>query len=171
MLSHNPSHSTFGRRSATRSIVTRRPRRAYFCFHYERDLARVRLLLDTPNVLANAAAGFQSTAFWERIRRRGEAAVHAAIDSALENTTVTVVCLGRWTSNGKFIDYELERSLSRGNGLLGVRINHLRDEKGTLDDPGAAPALFNMTDYSVHDYAGPSDLANRIEEAARRAGC
>ena len=169
MLSNHTS--TFGRRSATGAIVARRPRRAYFCFHYERDLARVRSLLDAPNVLANAAAGFQSVAFWERLRRRGEAAVHGAIDSALENTTVTVVCLGRWTSNSKFIDYELERSLNRGNGLIGVRINHLRDEKGTLDDPGAAPALFNMTEHSIYDYAGPAELANRIEEAARRAGC
>lgn len=171
MLSNHTSPSAFGRRSATGAIVARRPRRAYFCFHYERDLARVRSLLDAPNVLANAAAGFQSVAFWERLRRRGEAAVHGAIDSALENTTVTVVCLGRWTSNSRFIDYELERSLNRGNGLIGVRINHLRDEKGKVDDPGAAPALFNMTVHSVYDYAGPAELANRIEEAARRAGC
>ncbi len=169
MLSNHTS--PFGRRSATKSIVTRRPRRAYFCFHYERDLARVRKLLDSPNVLANAAAGFQNAAFWERLRRRGDAAVHAAIDSALENTTVTVVCLGRWTSNSKFIDYELERSLNRGNGIVGVRVNNLRDDNGRVDDPGAAPALFNKPRHSVYDYAGPAELASRIEEAARRAGC
>jgi hypothetical protein len=170
MLSHQSSNPTFGRRATISSMIARRPRRVYYCFDYQRDLERVRRLLDIPNVLASAAAGFQSAAFWERTCRRGDDAVRGMIDSALDNTTITVVCLGRWTANRKFIDYEIKRSLDRGNALMGVLIHHLRDNGGRVDDKGDIPALLSTTGSSVYDYAGPAELANQIEEAARLAG-
>jgi hypothetical protein len=38
----------------------------------------------------------------------------------LENTSVTVVLIGTETANRPWVKYEIEQSIARKNGLLGV---------------------------------------------------
>jgi hypothetical protein len=144
-------------------------RRVYFSFDYERDLQRVNKIRQLPGLIAGAAAGFQSTKVWEDARRRGDAAVQGLISDALNNTSVTVVCIGHMTSHRKYVIHEIERSLERGNGLLGVAINHLGDGQGSSDPEGKIPPLLTISGAEVHKYTDKRNLAAWIEQADHAA--
>jgi len=141
-------------------------RRVCFSFDYERDLARVSKICQLPGIVSGAAAGFKSTHVWETARRRGDAAVKGLINDGLNNTSITVVCIGHMTSHEKYVTYAIERSLERGNGLLGVTVNHLRDENGQYAPEGTVPPLITYSGYRIYKYSNKQDLLTRIEEAA-----
>jgi len=143
-------------------------RRAFFSFHYQRDVWRVNQIRSIPNVTGCAAAGFQDASLWEEAKKKGDATIKAMIDKALENTSVTVVFIGSETARRKYINYEIERSIARGNGIVGIQIHHLKDRSGNTDSVGDTPA--KLTKYSVYKYVDHEKLALRIEEAAKAAG-
>lgn len=145
-------------------------RRAFFSFHYQRDIWRVNQIRNIPNVIGSAAAGFQDGSLWEEAKKKGDAAVKRLIDSGLKNTTVTVVCIGAKTAGRKYINYEIDKSLERGNGLVGIQIHHLKDQDGNTDSPGKDPPRIEREGFKIYKYADVEKLAKRIEEAANLAG-
>ncbi len=146
------------------------PRRVFLSFHYQRDIWRVNQIRNIGEIVGTAAAGFHDASLWEEAKKKGDAAVKAMIDEALKNTSVTVVCIGAATAGRKYIDYEINRSIARGNGLLGIQIHELKDRAGHSDTPGATPAALTKAGASVYKYVDHARLAARIEEAARAAG-
>ncbi len=153
--------------SPSRLGVRHRPiRRVYFSFQYQPDLARVNRIRKIPNVVAYSAAGFADQALWQKARRRGDDAVRQMIESAIENTTVTVICIGRqMTSTDKFVAHEIDRTLAHGNGIVGLHLPNLRDEDGNAIENGRAPARIATSGYRVYAYSGCEQLAAHIEEA------
>ena len=145
-------------------------RRVFFSFHYQRDVWRVNQIRSIPNVTGCAAAGFQDASLWEEARRKGDAAIQKLIDDGLENTSVTVVFIGNQTAGRKYINYEIEQSIKRGNGLVGIQIHELKDKDGNTDTPGATPSKLETAGYKVYKYVDHDKLTNRIEEAAKAAG-
>jgi len=121
-----------------------------------------------PNIVGSAAAGFQDASLWEEAKKKSDDAGKRLSDKGLEGTTVTVVCIGAKTAGRKFINYEIEKSISRGNGLVGVQIHHLKDKDGSVDLAGATPTGLNA--YKVYKYTDKESLAKWIEQAARDAG-
>src|SRR5260370_16335379 len=115
-------------------------RRVFLTFHYERDLWRVSVVRNSGAIEGIAADGFQDASLWEETTHKGEIAVQQLIDSGLEGTTVTVVLIGAETANRKYVSYEVEQSAARGNGILGVRINNIKDKNGRADMPELIPA-------------------------------
>ena len=99
--------------------------RVYFAFDYNRDLYRVAGAHKLPKIVSRAAGGFENSIVWQRAKRRGLAEIHGLIDDALIKTSVTVVFVGLMSFYRTYLDYEVERSLEWGNGLVGIRINHL----------------------------------------------
>jgi hypothetical protein len=120
-------------------------RRVFFSFHYQRDIWRVNQIRNIPNVTGCAAAGFQDASIWEEVKRKGDGAVKALINKGLENTSVTVVCVGYKTAGRAYINYEIDQSIARGNGIVAVQIHHLEDKDGGTDSAGAIPSRFNRT--------------------------
>lgn len=163
---------TFGRGLSARSQRIQsaggRLCRVYFSLDYERDFERVRKIRASASVIPAMAVGFDGREAWCDIVRRGAAAVHGAIDDALDNTVATVVCVGARTMGGKYLEYELERSLERGNPLIGLRINHLRDDRGRTDEAGEAPPIIHAAGFDVYTYTDAEQLAVDIEEAIER---
>ena len=92
------------------------------------------------------------------------------INKALEGTSVTVVFIGAKTAGRKFINYEIQKSLDRGNGLVGIQIHHLKNQDGETDDVGEIPKAIEAAGFKVYKYVDVEKLANRIEEAAKLAG-
>ena len=143
--------------------------RVYFCFDYSRDLERVKKIYQLPNVLSRSAGGFQTSEVWQGAAKRGDAAAKGLINDALMNTTVTVVCIGSRTSHGKFLVYELERSLEMGNGLVGIKINHLPDQDGIRDKDVPVPPVIEEEGFKVYAFSDKRELAAHIDEAAELA--
>jgi len=145
-------------------------RRVFFSFHYQRDIWRVNQIRNIPNVTGCSAAGFQDGSIWEEAKKKGDAAVHKLIDDGLKNTSVTVVCIGAKTAGRKYINYEIDESMRRGNGIVGIQIHHLKDKDGNTDSVGATPYKLSANGYKVYKYVNHDTLAKHIEEAAKNAG-
>ncbi len=122
------------------------------------------------NVIGTAAAGFQDASLWEAAKKKGDKTIKAMIDKALENTSVTVVCVTYGTANRKYINYEIDQSLARGNGLVAVQIHHLKDQNGETGSPGAIPSQVEANGFKAYKYTSKESLAKWIEEAAKLAG-
>jgi Thoeris protein ThsB, TIR-like domain len=145
-------------------------RRVFFSFHYQRDVWRVNQIRNMPNVTGCAAAGFQDGSLWEEAKKKGEATIKAMIRKGLENTSVTVVCVGNQTAGRKYINYEIQQSIDRGNGIVAVQVHHLKDSDGNTDPAGAIPAKIESGGYQAYKYANHEKLAKWIEDAAKAAG-
>ncbi|MBW1716028.1 MAG: TIR domain-containing protein [Deltaproteobacteria bacterium] len=145
-------------------------RRTFFSFNYEKDVWRVNQIRNIPNVIGTSAAGFQDASLWEEAKKKGDAAIKKLIDAGLKNTSVTVVCITYGTAARKYINYEIDESLKRGNGLLGLQIHHLKDQNGNTASPGAIPSQITKAGFKAYKYTNKDRLAAWIEEAAELAG-
>ena len=144
-------------------------RRVFFSFHYQRDIWRVNQIRNVPGIVGVTAARFGDASLWEEAKKKGDAAIKKVIDDGLNNTTVTVVCIGATTAGRKYTNYEIAQSLKRGNGLVGIQINHLKDEYGNVDPVGTTPPQIEKAGFKVYKYVDLEKLAARIEEAAELA--
>lgn len=115
-------------------------RKVFFSFHYERDIWRTNVVRNSGIVEGSSAAGFHDASLWEEAKKKGDAEVKKLIDNGLIGTSVTVVLIGAETSTRKFVDYEIEKSIARGNGLLGIYISGIKDQNGKTDIQGLAPS-------------------------------
>lgn len=143
-------------------------RRVFFSFHYQRDLWRVNIVRNSAVVEGVAAAGFSDASLWEEAKRKGDAAIKRLIDNGLSGTSVTAVLIGAETANRDYVTYEIQQSIARGNGLLGVRINGLKDQSGKIDSWGSVPAALSGTGATIYTYEY-GKLGGWIEEAYKKA--
>jgi len=102
-------------------------RRVFFSFHYDNDINRSMTVRNSWVTQGKEAAGFVDKAEFEQTKRKGNQAVYNWIDKQLEGTSVTVVLLGSETLNRPFVQYEICKSIERGNGVIGVYIHGIRD--------------------------------------------
>ncbi len=144
-------------------------RRVFFSFHYK-YVWKVNQIRSMPNITGTAAAGFQDASLWEEAKKKGDKEIKQMIDKGLENTSVTVVFVTYGTTNRKYINYEIDQSLARGNGLVAVQIHHLKDQNGQTGSPGAIPAKIEANGFKAYKYSNKEALARWIEEAAKLAG-
>jgi len=142
----------------------------FFSFHYQRDVWRVNQVRNIPNVTGCAAAGFQDASLWEEAKKKGDAAIKKLIDDGLLGTTVTVVFIGAKTAGRTYINYEIEQSINRGNGIIGVQIHHLKDKDGNTDVAGATPTKLATHGAKIYKYVDHASLGQWIEAAANVAG-
>ena len=145
-------------------------RHVFFSFHYQRDIVRVNQIRNLPEVVEKSAAGFRDSSLWEEARKKSDDAIKKLIDTGLIGTSVTVVCIGNRTAGRKFINYEIQKSIDRGNGILGVQIHHLKNFDGEVDPPGETPALLTKHKSPIYKYDDHTKLKAWIEAAAKSAG-
>jgi hypothetical protein len=81
---------------------------------------RVNVVRKSGVVLGTAAACFQDASLWEKTKKQGTEAVKRLIDRGLEGTMVTCVLIGQKTASRRYVTYEIQQSVKRGNGLLGT---------------------------------------------------
>lgn len=94
------------------------------------------------NVVAGPdVAGFFDHSEYEDAKRSGADAVSRLILKHLENTTVTVVLIGEDTASRSWVRYEIDQSIARKNGLLGIYIHHLKDQNGLTTPGGPKPSV------------------------------
>lgn len=144
-------------------------RRVFFSFDYD-HVWRVNQIRSIPTIIGAAAAGFQDASLWEKAKTKGDKEIKRLIDNALENTSITVVCVTHGTMERKYINYEIEESLARGNGLVAVQIHHLKDQNGDTASPGGIPPQVEANGFKAYKYTDTDALARWIEDAATLAG-
>lgn len=159
-------------------------RKVFFSFHYDNDVWRA-------NVVRNSwvtkpdreTAGFMDKAAFEELKKKGDTAVKNWIDSQLYGTTVTVVLIGSETLNRPYVQYELEKSFSRGNGIIGIFIDQIKDQYGNTSSKCSIYGIeigkdskgntVNFSSYNTYDWInddGYNKLGEWVETAAKAAG-
>jgi len=144
-------------------------RSVFFSFHYQKDVWRANQIRNLHIVTGCAAAGFQDGSLWEETKKKGDAAIKKLIDDGLVGTSVTIVLIGSETSNRKYVSYEIQQSLARGNGLLGIRIHNLKDKDGKASVMGNIPTALTAANAPVYEWDS-SKFGDWVEAAAKRAG-
>jgi len=139
----------------------------FFSFHYA-DIWRVNVVRNSHVVDGIAVAGFQDASLWEEAKKKGDAAVRKMIDQALVGTSVTCVLIGEKTSQRDYVDYEIEKSIERGNGLFGVRIHNIKDQNQKTGLWGAAPQALINASAPVYDW-DKDKFGTWVEEAYKNA--
>jgi antiphage defense system Thoeris ThsB-like protein len=143
-------------------------RRVFFSFHYQRDLWRANVVRNSGAIEGVSAAGFHDASFWEETKRKGDVAVKKLIRSGLRNTIVTVVLIGAETANRRYLTYEVEQSVARGNGIFGIRINNIKDRDGRTDPPGPVPSALTTIGAKVYTWEY-GKLGEWVEKAYKSA--
>lgn len=144
-------------------------RRVFFSFHYENDVWRASVVRNSHVVEGTAAAGFHDASLWEEAKKKGDDALKRLINSGLDNTTVTAVLIGTETASRKWVDYEIQRSVERGNGLVGIYIDGIKDKDGKTSVRGAVPK--RLSDAAAPVYVWDRDKFGAwVEAAAKKAG-
>lgn len=143
-------------------------RRTFFSFDYG-HVWKVNQIRNAPNVIGTAAAGFLDASLWEEAKKKGDKEIKSLIDKALDNTSVTVVCVTYGTAQRKYINYEIDESLKRGNGLVAIQIHHLKDQEGNTGAPGTIPPQIEANGFNAYKYTNGDALARCIEHAATLA--
>lgn len=145
-------------------------RQAFFSFHHGRDNWRVGQVRNSWVTKPDRkAAGFWDAAEWEEVKLKTRKEIQKWIDKQLDGTSVTVVLIGAETSKREYVQYEIEQSIARDNGILGIRIHSMKDVNGEADTQGANPL---PAGYKVYDWVkddGRENLGKWIEDAAKQA--
>jgi hypothetical protein len=105
-------------------------RRVFFSFHFD-DVWRVNQVRNIW-LTKGREAGYIDAAEFEKIERKGNRAVMNWIDEQLDGTSVTVVLIGSKTLSRRFVKYEIQQSIKRKNGLVGIHINQIKDKNGKI---------------------------------------
>lgn len=149
-------------------------KRVYFSFHYERDIWRVSQIRNSWVTKSDREeAGYWDAASWETIKKKGDVAIRNWIDDNMKGTSVTAVLIGAETSDRKWVKYEIEKSLEKGNKIIGIRIHNIKDNNGKTNGAGdldfglidgehTFSELYPVYDW-VHDY-GYQNFASWIEK-------
>lgn len=146
----------------------------FFSFDYDRDIWRVNQVRHSWVTHGGMQdAGYIDAADFEKIKKQGEDAIKRWIDKQLEGTSVTVVLIGAKTSESKWVKYEINQSLEKGNGLIGIYIHNLKDQNGKTDFKGEDPFVKlgykNIITYDWVGDKGYENLGNWVESAYQRA--
>lgn len=144
-------------------------RRVFFSFDYS-QVWKVNQVRNIPEVTGTAVAGFQDASLWEEAQKKSDQAIKKMIDDALQNTSVTVVFVTYGTSTRKYINYEIDQSIKRGNGVVAVQIHGLKDQNGNIGAAGAIPSQIHVNGFKAYNYTTKEALAKYVEEAAKIAG-
>ena len=144
-------------------------RRVFFSFNYEQDIWRAANVRKAGTFDVVARAGWTDASIWEEAKRNGDAAIQRLIDTNLQGTSVTAVLIGADTADRPWVNYEIEKSIERRNGLLGIRIHTIMDQERKRSRRGPVPKALADGPYSIHDWSA-SSLGRWVEHAAIDAG-
>lgn len=161
-------------------------RKVFYSFCYSDDINRTMVVRNRwVTKGTQSISGVIDKAEFEKIKRTGDKAVCNWIDRQLEGTSVTVVLLGTNTLSRKFVQYEIRESYRRGNAIVGVHINSIKDMStgreslrcnvhapvGYYDN--GTTAYFDEICDGIYDYVsgnGYENLGAWVESAAQRKG-
>ena len=139
-------------------------RRVFFSFKYE-DVTRAMVVRNSWVTQGCEAAGFIDAASFEEIRRQGDDAIRSWINDQLRGTSVTVVLVGEKTCSSRWVKYEIQKSVERGNGLIGIDVSKIKDFQGnTTERCDKIPEGYRFYLWNTND--GYHNMGSWIEQAA-----
>lgn len=144
-------------------------RKVFFSFKYE-DVSRSMVVRNSwVTHGGQTAAGFIDSAEFEKVKREGDRAIQNWIDSQLHGTSVTAVLVGKNTFRSKWVQYEIQKSIERNNGVLAIDISKIKDLQGETTERGSWPTSEEYKRYLWNKNEGYKNLSDWVELAAKQA--
>ena len=160
-------------------------RKIFFSFDWD-DVWRVNQVRNSWVTKGNyTSAGFVDSADIEQLKRNTDQSIKNWIDKQLKGTSVTCVLIGQSTYNSDCVNYEIQKSIEKQNGLLGVYIHNVKDQFGNTTQKGKSPFARSLMNFTQHtsgnltypcclyydwvDNHGHQNLGEWIEKAAKQA--
>lgn len=154
--------------------------RAYFCYSHEEDRLKVQ---EVYGCWLHARPDNQVAGIWDSevcsLMDEGKVEeVESWLDRQLNDTKATVVLIGSHTASSPWVLRGIQKSIERGNQIVGIAINAIPDSDGTVSLPGVNPlsricfadsGVCVATRYPVYQWVcdgGQHNLCGWIEQAA-----
>lgn len=143
-------------------------RKVFFSFKYD-DVHRAMNVRNSNVIVSDTKTGFIDKADFEAVEKKGDKAIRDWIDGQLAGTSVTVVLVGANTDKSRWVKYEIEQSVAKGNGILTIDISKIEDlNKKTTDC--CSLRVNNAKHYLWNNNDGRENLGTWVEGAAKAAG-
>lgn len=143
-------------------------RKVFFSFKYD-DVHRAMNVRNSNVIASDKKSGFIDKADFEAVEKKGDKAIKDWIDEQLDGTSVTVVLIGANTDKSRWVKYEIEQSIAKGNGILTIDISKIEDmNKKTTDCSNLR--VKNAKHYLWNSNNGRENLGTWVEAAAKAAG-
>ena len=126
-------------------------RQVFFSFHYNRDAWRASQIRNMGKVDGQSTFCDND---WEEVRYKSDTKIREWIDNQLSMRSCLVVLVGYETSERKWVKYEIEKAMELHKGIVGIRINRLKNSQGNQDNEGCNP-FFNVitpSGYRLSNY-------------------
>jgi len=143
-------------------------RKVFFSFKYD-DVQRAMNVRNSNVITGAIKSGFIDKADFEEVERKGDNAIKAWIDKQLEGTTVTAVLVGENTNKSRWVKYEIDQSIARGNGILTIDISKIKDLHGNTTEC-CSLRVKGYNHYLWNNDNGRENLGKWVEDAAVAAG-
>lgn len=114
-------------------------KRVFFSFHYQDVIDFRANVVRNHKTTKHEGAGYFDDSIWEDAKKESDLALKRLINSELKNTSVTAVLIGSETYSRRWVRYEIMKSLEKGNLLLGIHINSIKDKNGKIKAKGQNP--------------------------------
>ena len=121
-------------------------RQVFFSFHYDRDVWRAAMVRNMGKV--DNSSTFSDNA-WEGVRYQTDKKIKEWIDAQIAMRSCLVVLVGYETSQRKWVKYEIEKAMELRKGIVGIRINKLKNGRGEQDPNGGNP-FYNVLTSDGH---------------------
>jgi len=99
-------------------------RKVFYSFHYKDDSSRIQQVINMGAVEGQTMLTGQK---WEEVKKGGDAAVQKWIAEQMKGKSCLVVLVGTNTSKRRWVGYEIKKAREERLGVVGVRVNGLRD--------------------------------------------
>lgn len=116
-------------------------RRTFFSFHYRLDVWRAWNVRNCWVVKPEdqLADGFFDSSVFEASKKENDESLKAFLRNGMKNSSVTCVLAGADTWNRRWVRYEIVQSVLKGNGLLTVDVDGVKNADGLVATKGADP--------------------------------
>ena len=149
-------------------------RKVYFSFHYGADVWRACQVRNSGVTKPAGESGFHDKAEFEEAEKQGDEAIKRWINRNMDGTTVTAVLVGEHTCSRRWVKYEIQESIKRGNGIIFIKIHDLKDRHGrTCQEGDVKVEDVDVSKYHVYNYTeddGYNNFGDWVEASALEAG-
>ena len=111
-------------------------RRAFFSFHYKPDASRAGQVRNMGMVEGNTPVSDND---WEKVTKKGDAAIKKWIADQMHGRSCTVVLVGSNTAGRKWIKHEIVKSWDDEMGVVGIHVHGLKNLDGKTATKGNNP--------------------------------
>jgi len=137
-------------------------RRVFFSFHYQDVIDFRANVVRNHKLTKGKSSGYFDASIWETAKKTSDLALKRLINGELQNTSVTCVLIGTGTFDRRWVDYEIMKSVERGNDLIGIHINGIEGKNGKTKSNGPNP--FFYLGYSFDSTGKKVNLHNYINK-------